>query len=611
MYIDLFLVILFFIFLIYKGTKNINSINSINAFALGKRTFSNYALTATIAATWVSGSGFFLDLSKTYTDGWYYLLPALCMGIGLCIVAFILIPRMNEFLGSNSVASALGNIYGLRVRQIVAILATIGIYGAIIVQLKAMSFICSYFFSDYFNIANLLYEPFKDLSIYKYIKNADHFNNLFYLCILTIFITGYSCLGGITSVVQTDIVQKITFMICTFFLFFTCFWKFSQEYQIVQNNLVQKISIESIQKFDLYYVLSTWDNNFFEMLLLAFYFVIPGMNAASFQRVSMAINIYQAQKAWYKSAIYLSVFTLFISLIAIMLFFLSPDLDKDKLCYEIINRFSVTGIKGIIIIGVLSMGMSTADSFINISSVILANDTYKAETASPMKKLYAARIITIFIGLISLILAFFEKDLLKILITANSFYMPIVTPVLIMAIFGYRSSTKCVLVSFFFSLSTVIIIHILNTFYNYNTNPLIIGIIVSLYTFTISHFILEKDKPLYTGRKDNGFFENYYHLKKNKLYKLKRWFLEALLGDTKYMPLNLSLCWMAKEFEKYNIITKEDFYDLCDRSNIDLKQNDELNHLLKIGFFIQMGDKFKLNPEFIKAFETNDYNNNI
>ena len=77
-----------------------------------------------------------------------------------------------------------------------------------------------------------------------------------------------------------------------------------------------------------------------------------------------------------------------------MLFFLSPDLDKDKLCYEIINRFSVTGIKGIIIIGVLSMGMSTADSFINISSVILANDTYKAETASPMKKLYSSMIIS-------------------------------------------------------------------------------------------------------------------------------------------------------------------------------------------------------------------------
>ena len=604
MYIDLFIVILFFAFLIYKAIQNTNSINSINTFALGKRTFSNYALTATIAATWVSGSGFFLDLSKTYTDGWYYLLPALCMGVSLCIVAFVLIPRMSEFLGSDSVASALGKIYGLRVRQVVAILATVGICGAIVVQLKAMSFICNYFFSDYFNVANLLYEPFKDITLYQYIKNADHFNNIFYLLLLTILITLYSCIGGITSVVQTDIVQKITFMICTVFLFFTCFWKFSQDYQIVQDNLVQKISIESIKKFDLYYVLTTWDNRFFEMLLLAFYFVIPGMNAASFQRVSMAINIYQAQKAWFQSAIYLSIFTLFISLIAIMLFFISPDLDKDRLCYEIINRFSVVGIKGIIIVGVLSMGMSTADSFINISSVILANDTYKAETASPLNKLYAARIITIMIGTASFALALFEKDLLKILITANSFYLPIVTPILIMAIFGYRSTTKCVFISFFCSLSTVITIYTVNLLYDYNINPLIPGIIVSLYSFIVSHFILEKDKPLYKGRMDGGFFENYSYLKKNKIYRLKRYILEVLFKDTKYLPVQISLDWIEKEFKEYDYITKEDFLDFCNRHDIELSQANHIDYLCKIGFFIKTDNYFKLNPEFINIRNT-------
>lgn len=42
-------------------------------------------------------------------------------------------------------------------------------------------------------------------------------------------------------------------------------------------------------------------------------------------------------------------------------------------------------------------------------------------------------------------LSLFETDLLEIVVLANSFYYPIVTPPFLLTSFGFRSSTKSVL----------------------------------------------------------------------------------------------------------------------------------------------------------------------
>lgn len=63
-----FLVINLAVGLFYgRGVKNIKD------YALGGRNFTTAALVSTIVATWASGSGFFITMSKTYSDGLYYV----------------------------------------------------------------------------------------------------------------------------------------------------------------------------------------------------------------------------------------------------------------------------------------------------------------------------------------------------------------------------------------------------------------------------------------------------------------------------------------------------------------------------------------------------------
>ena len=61
------------------------------------------------------------------------------------------------------------------------------------------------------------------------------------------------------------------------------------------------------------------------------------------------------------------------------------------------------------------------------------------------------------IGIFSIILAFREGSLMQLLIATSSFYMPIVTVPFIMALFGFRSTEKSVLIGMFTGFLTVIL----------------------------------------------------------------------------------------------------------------------------------------------------------
>jgi Na+/proline symporter len=486
-YIDLTIIGVYFILIIYASIKSWDKSDGINSFAIGKREFSTYALTSTISATWISGSGFFIDISDTYKKGWYYLLPALCMGILLMLIAYVFVPRMKEFLGKTSVASAMGEIYGNKVQVLVGICGVIACLGPIAIQFKAVGYIGEYFFQK---------------------------ENYYFAIPIGIIVTIYSLLGGIRAVVDTDIIQKNAFFIAVPILFTTCLYSFSQVDIIKHENV-------DYSKFNLLHVLTTPNVQFWEMVVLAIYFTIPGFNPPVFQRISMGLNIIQVQKSWSTAAIHLTIFILLVSLIGWMLFLQKPTLANNEMVGYLIDNFLFTGLKGILIVGILAMTMSTADSFLNIGSVLMANDIFGFNRRSIDILLYA-RLYTVIIGGLSICLAISKQNLLPIVLMTASFYIPTVSIPLIFTILGYRSSGRCVLTSMIASILVVSSLHLLKLYDIYVLNPLIPGMITNAVVLVLSHFLLEKRK-MYTGINDEGYFENYKYVNSNKLFRFKNW----------------------------------------------------------------------------------------
>ena len=73
------------------------------------------------------------------------------------------------------------------------------------------------------------------------------------------------------------------------------------------------------------------------------------------------------------------------------------------------------------------------------------------DIAAPLKltkhgRLFIARFATLLIGSIGLALALYANDLLEMVLLACSLYLPVVTVPLLLSIFGFRSTTRAVLI---------------------------------------------------------------------------------------------------------------------------------------------------------------------
>src|ERR1700735_1798432 len=97
--IDIVIFVLFLIANLAVGLSYGRKVKTIRDYALGDRNFSTTALVATIVATWSTGSVFFVSLSEIYSDGLYFFVPSFCAVFQMLFIAYLLVPRMGEFLG--------------------------------------------------------------------------------------------------------------------------------------------------------------------------------------------------------------------------------------------------------------------------------------------------------------------------------------------------------------------------------------------------------------------------------------------------------------------------------------------------------------------------------
>jgi Na+/proline symporter/signal transduction histidine kinase len=473
--IDIAIVIIFLIMTLAVGMGHGKSVKNIRDYALGGRNFSTGALVATIVATFASGSGFFTTLSKTYSDGFYYTFASFGMSISLLLISFILIPRMGEFLGKISIAEAMGDLYGNKVRLITAIAGTIGSAGSIAVQFKVFGNVVSYFIGLSPTIA---------------------------IIISGVIATIYSAFGGIRAVTFTDILQGFAFGVIIPLLGFAIWSQFyNMDYTI--------ISALSDQKFSLDFLYNSSNDNFWSFVFLFIYFSIPNIWAADFQRISMGRDIRQVKKAFLIASIIFIIIKCAIAWIPFIIHAINPDIDSNQLLPYIVDTFSFTGLKGLIIVAIIAFAMSTADSMINSSSTLFTHDIYGLFTQDKKNELFIAKIFALVLGFGTIILSLMETDLLGIIVFANSFYLPLVIPSFLLAIFGFRSSAKSVLIGMMVGLIMTILWNFLPSgFLPVSQN--IIGVFVAMVCNTAfligSHYLL-KQKGGWVGIKDKSYLD--------------------------------------------------------------------------------------------------------
>lgn len=465
---------------LYHGRK----VKTIEDYSLGGRNFSTGALVSTIVATWIGGDYLFITIAEVYTTGLHYAIGCLGMVVCLLLNAYIFAPKMQEFLGSISVASAMGDLYGKHVRLISAIGGVIASAGFIAVQFKVFGYILN----DFLGLSG---------------------NYPIFLAALVVVL--YSSIGGIRSVAFTDAIQFFTFGVMIPVLGI-----------IIWNDLTNITSFSLVNAFNK--PLFNYDEflgfsnpKFWSVLLLFLLFSIPDLNPTMFQRVAIGRNVTQVKKAFGISALLLMMILIGMSWIAFLLFNLDPNLEPQNLVQYIINNYSHTGIKSFIMIGVVAMCMSTADSNINASSVLLTHDFCYPLNLKFKSELILSKIIAAILGGVSIYLALLDYDLLPLVFMTQSFYIPIIDVPLILAILGFRSTTKSVLIGMGAGFVSVILWRIY--FMDTGVDSILPGTVVNLIFFMGSHYIL-KQKGGWVHKKNNQLLNSKFSITYHKFQQL-------------------------------------------------------------------------------------------
>ncbi len=488
--IDTIIFIGFLVANLILGLSSSRGIKTIKDYAVGDRNFSTATIVATIVATWASGEFFYSNIYETYTIGLHAIWIAIGDVLCLLLIGVFFAPRMGEFLGKLSIAEAMGDLYGNRIRIITAISGFIGAAGIIAVQLKMAGFIFEY----------ALELP----SIYGVIS-------------ATIIVTLYSALGGIKSVTFTDIIQFFTFGTIIPLIAYVILASIDSA-DIITNTLTTN------KLFDYKEVFNFSNELPFRQLFLFLLFIIVGFNPAIFQRVAMAKDTRQVGKSFIISAIVCFLLIVIINWIAVLTLAINPSLNPNEVIKYVIFNSPYIGLKGAMLVGIMAMIMSTVDSFINATAVLVVHDFCKPLKIKFIKnELLAARIVSVLIGIFSLILSLYEGSSLQaLLVMAFSLYVPIVIVPFTMAILGFRSSEKSVLLGMAAGFATVLVWDYV--LYIKAANSAFFGMLANLVVLMTSHYLLRQPGG-WVGIKDNTPLINIRNERKLRLrrylYNLK------------------------------------------------------------------------------------------
>ncbi len=257
-----------------------------------------------------------------------------------------------------------------------------------------------------------------------------------------------------------------------------------------------------------------------------------------------------------------------ISLIAILLLAKDSNLVASNLVNYLISNYGYPGLKGLII-GIVAMVMSPADSYINASAIIVSHDLLASSGFIKKEhQLVWARIGSIIIGAIGFFIATLFDSIFKLFIFGRIFYLSVIATSFMIALLGFRSSSKSVLIAMSAAFITVAI-----SYFGFNRNGALEGMIANIVFLLGSHYLLKQEGGwVRTKAKDHvfrGFSKEVISqkkyiglLKRLKTFNFFKFCVEQLPNNSDipalyggfYMLLLLANIWVFPSDREYNVL---------------------------------------------------------
>lgn len=447
MRIDLIIVAVYLIIVIAIGLTSSGKLKTLKDFSLSTKKYGVFALMATLSASFIGG-GFSTGNAAKVAQYGIGNIVALCgFSVSVILVGLFIAPNIKQYSKSISTGEIMKQAYGKPAQIFTGFFSMLVCAGILAAQVGAIGYMFEIFLGINSSIGILIG------------------------CSIVIL---YSTSGGMHAVVATDVIQfcvlAVGVPILLYFAIRMC------------GGVDAMISATPKEYFNIL-------NGYTPLSFISLFLTLAlgeALVPPYVQRLLMGNDLQTTKKATIFSGIISVPFFIITGLIGLAgaVYFAGTGTDMNSIMQTMIKVSVPVGIRGIIIAGMFSIVMSSADSFLNSASVGLVCDVIVplSKNISSKKTLSLVRWLNLLTGTLAVLIATMIPNVLDVLTFAYSFWSPVILIPLASALLGYKSKPS----AFYFSmilggLTMLIWTYILKN--PYGLDGTIAGVIVNLFTF--------------------------------------------------------------------------------------------------------------------------------
>lgn len=445
--------ILYFSFILFTRKKG-----NFEEYSVAGRGLGFFLIFSSLCASFI-GPGWSMGLVREgFSRGMFlaYLLP-LC-GLGLILVGIFLVPRIrNKFNDIYSIGDLVGGIksHNHKFVRLATGVFSLLFFGSITV---AMSYAGG-----------------------ELVNNVFGFSKIWSIVIVTTIVICYSYFGGIRATIQTDSIQFVHFIILIPILAILIL----SEERFIWKDYIEATSSKTTSAFDSHPIIVIF--SFGVLWLLS----STGLDSGGLGRFLASKSNKVARNSTVAAGVFMAIWLALMVFIGSTGYYLYPELDNnDQVLLYIASEHFPGILYGIFIIAMLGVVMSSQDTVLNAGSIIFSEDII--DVLKPMKekqKLKAAKLYTLLMGIICIIIASYLSSILEVIMIITEFYIPVMIPVIVFSILKKNFHWQAALISMFVGFISYII---WKQFLSFLLPELVAALTLSTLSYFVSDYILAK-----------------------------------------------------------------------------------------------------------------------
>lgn len=442
-----FYLVFIFCFGLWAGRR----VKNIKEYAVAHQSYGAFVLFATLSASFIGGGFSFGNADTVFNQGLMSAAALWGFSLMLLLVSKFITPHVGEIRNCISVGDILGQKLGAKVRLLSGLLGCLVCMGIFAAQIGAIG---------------AVFTQFTPLSFME---------GVFLGCGIVIIYTSF---GGINAVVLTDVVQ---------FLLLVVFIPLALFMGVHALGGWEEFTAKLPPKFlALPHGFSGWSAwvGLFLTFLIGETLVPPYV-----QRLLIAKDIKATQRGTYFSGLLSIPFFIITGLIGVVAFMFDPHISSNLAMPTVVGKVLPVGIKGCACAAIISIVMSSADSFLNAASVSFIEDIVKPLVDARKKEvsvktyLLLTKIISLVIGLGAIMVAMKIQNVLDVLKFAYNFWAPVMLVPLVFVLMGKKVSPKAFWPAAFTGASGVILLFVCHQGKLFNIDALVVATICSALVF--------------------------------------------------------------------------------------------------------------------------------